>query len=469
MKYLKFSLALLIIAFIGRHNVQPAEAAQSPAGSNILINHTIFLISADGKKMPYTSEGTFLSYGFNSFESVVPASEEDKNLPLGQPVPPRDGSLVCSNSSEDAGTCYLISEAKKVAITSMTALEQSGFSSENLITTEVEFVPRQAVVLSENTENQFAGPVQTLTANKPGTVVNLNGTAYLVGVNGLMGFPSLDVLHSWGYKTKDIVEANSADKQTPIRFPLERRFPVELRPYEPVLPGQLNLSEENKFTLPFAFPTLYQITESWLYSAEERAIHGYSNHGSVDFAVPRGTPIYAAADGYAVASTHLSPLSRSYNNTQPVGFGLGEFVQIWHPEQGVYTSYSHMGDQADTIPYFEPSCSNGFCDPKVLYNSTDYIQKVGKFVTRGELIGYAGDSGLALGETELPQSGRVHPSWDEVHLHFEIYTRNADTYGKARRYDPYGIYGRLDQYPGAPNQYHTLWMKDANGYTLFSR
>ena len=47
------------------------------------------------------------------------------------------------------------------------------------------------------------------------------------------------------------------------------------------------------------------ITEGWFYSDEERAIHGHETHFGVDFAAPRGTPVYAAADGLALASYHF--------------------------------------------------------------------------------------------------------------------------------------------------------------------
>lgn len=475
MKNLYFISIFVFVTLLTYSQGNKAEATSSLSGTNVLINDTVYLITGDGQRLPYTSEGAFLSYTFNNFAEVKLATADDISLPIGNPVPPRDGTMVCSTGI-DAGNCYLMSQGKKVKLVSLSALNQLGYKPDNAIIADVGFVPEApATNLPQQLPEQTTQPeaVTTTTPEQPhptGSVINIDGTVYYVGINGLLGVPDMLVLNSWGYDHSDIRLANNTDRQKPIRFLLNNRFGNELRPFEPVIPEPLQLKDSEKFSFPLASGTPYTLTESWLYSTQERKIHGYVNHGALDFAVPKGTPIYAVTDGYAIASTHFAPLERSWNGQTPVGFGLGEFVQIWHPQQKVYTSYSHMAKQAENIPYYEPTCDDyGWCDPKVIYNSPEYIMRKGKFIKRGELVGYAGDSGLALGYNEQPKQENVLPSWDEVHLHFEVYTRNSETFGKARRYDPYGVYGRLEQYPGDMTKNHVLWQITENGAHVYSR
>ncbi|KKR06088.1 MAG: Peptidase M23B and LisM domain [candidate division WS6 bacterium GW2011_GWF2_39_15] len=95
------------------------------------------------------------------------------------------------------------------------------------------------------------------------------------------------------------------------------------------------------------------ISEGFIYNAAERSIHGQFFHKGIDYSAPYGTPVYAAAAGYAVASYHRFPVLRSDFTIQildgkPLGNGLGYFVQIYHPENisgvkgGRITQYGHL-------------------------------------------------------------------------------------------------------------------------------
>lgn len=97
---------------------------------------------------------------------------------------------------------------------------------------------------------------------------------------------------------------------------------------------------------------------------------GNANHQGTDFAAPRGTPIYAAADGVVEMAQWFS----SY----------GRYVRIKHLN-GYQTAYAHMNDIADGIT-------------------------AGGRVRQGQVIGYVGSTGRSTGNHlhfELEINGRV--------------------------------------------------------------
>ena len=94
-------------------------------------------------------------------------------------------------------------------------------------------------------------------------------------------------------------------------------------------------------------------------------ILGYTRlHRGLDFAAPRGTPIYAAGDGQIVA------LGRNGD--------FGKYIRIRH-RNGYETAYAHMNGYARRL-------------------------KKGVRVKQGQIIGYVGSTGLATGP----------------HLHYEV-------------------------------------------------
>ena len=95
------------------------------------------------------------------------------------------------------------------------------------------------------------------------------------------------------------------------------------------------------------------ISEGFIYTKAERSIHRQFFHKGIDYACKYGTPVYASADGYAVAGYHRFTLRDKngflllYKNS-PIANGLGFFVQIFHPESvcgikgGRITQYGHL-------------------------------------------------------------------------------------------------------------------------------
>ena len=155
----------LIIAVLPRPQ---AKASAHPAGSNVKApDGTVYLITTDGQKRPYTSAGAFLTYGFNSWGNVSIASAEDLGLPTGSFIPPRDGKIFCSDRGADKGTCYLISGAAKAGFVSESVFKALGFSFSNAIYGDVSWLPSAA-----NIENYDE-------AHLPGVLIDRKGTIFI--------------------------------------------------------------------------------------------------------------------------------------------------------------------------------------------------------------------------------------------------------------------------------------------------
>lgn len=198
----------------------PASGSGNPVGTNIVApDGTIYTITADGKRSPYTSAGAYLSYGINSFINTVPAKESDLLLPIGGFIPPRDGSITCSDRGTDKGTCYLITGGVKAGFVSEKVFKDLGFSFSNSLFGDVSFLSL-GVDISSSSEGHRAG-----------VLINNNGTLQIIGQNEesakqeLIGIPSMEVLVSWGYDPNTAVPANSADKKLAQTRVLQNRAP----------------------------------------------------------------------------------------------------------------------------------------------------------------------------------------------------------------------------------------------------
>jgi murein DD-endopeptidase MepM/ murein hydrolase activator NlpD len=78
----------------------------------------------------------------------------------------------------------------------------------------------------------------------------------------------------------------------------------------------------------------FKISEGYIYSEEERSIHKRYFHKGIDYACPYGTPVYASADGYAVAGYHrFTEINKDKTlklyQGLPMGNGFGYFIQIY--------------------------------------------------------------------------------------------------------------------------------------------
>jgi murein DD-endopeptidase MepM/ murein hydrolase activator NlpD len=126
----------------------------------------------------------------------------------------------------------------------------------------------------------------------------------------------------------------------------------------------LNIESDGEKFLQFPLE-FTRVSSMFAASRFHPILHRSRAHRGIDFAAPRGTPVYSVASGIVTFAARQS--------------GYGNLVKIDHP--GPYeTGYAHLQDYADGI-------------------------LEGAAVERGQVIGSVGSTGLATGP----------------HLHFELY------------------------------------------------
>lgn len=204
-----------------------AYAAPHAAGTNVVDQGTIYMITDNGYRRPYTSAGAYLSYGFNSWANAVTANPEDMALPQGPFIPPRDGKIVCSDRGGDKGTCYLITSGKRAAFVSAQVFQQLGFSFSKAIYGDVSFMERDRDITTSAEQH------------RSGVLINKAGTIFLVSANGTLGIPSMEVLNTWGYSLDDVVTANASDTPLAQTSVIASRQGAKLSPLEVVPAPQL--------------------------------------------------------------------------------------------------------------------------------------------------------------------------------------------------------------------------------------
>jgi hypothetical protein len=221
-------IAALMFAGFSATNVSALTPPpnQHFVGTNVVdANGTVYLITPENEgtsdsivRRPYTSAGAFLSYSYNSWGSVQPIWDYDVTLPVGNPIPPRDGTIICSDRGSDKGTCYLITNGYKAGFTSLNVFTQLGFRFTYAYYGDVSFLGAP-VNISSGTS-----------VHLPGTVVNKDGTVYLISSFGLRAFSNWPAFISWGYWDGDIILANSADRNLPMAGSMSQREAGQIRP-----------------------------------------------------------------------------------------------------------------------------------------------------------------------------------------------------------------------------------------------
>ncbi|GEM_PF-5923451 len=216
------------------------------------------------------------------------------------------------------------------------------------------------------------------------------------------------------------------------------------------------------------------ITEGWIYGPHETEVYGgYNEHHAVDFAVPTGTPVLAAADGLALASFEEVPIrypglqARTWRG-QPIFWGLGLFVVILH-KKGLVTCYAHLHQLSDRLQaaYILPHdrSSDEVVAPFAALNARDFRHTYhAAKIKAGDIIGYSGITGMGKGVRTYDDwlAGKPYAVNDEEHVHFAVSTLPAVT-ASTQYIDPFGIHGLAEAYPSYDENWsvlpHSLWRR----------
>jgi hypothetical protein len=144
---------------------------------------------------------------------------------------------------------------------------KQGYNFKYVMTGDVSFLPTAANI------DEPTAPHQA------GSLVNKDGTVYLVAKNGLLGLPSWETLESWGYSPSDIITANSADRNLIVIGVVTPKAPEQISPpiavLNPTPETQNPHFEINTTQLPQAI-----VGMSYLAKVEFRYITSGTNYAS---------------------------------------------------------------------------------------------------------------------------------------------------------------------------------------------
>jgi murein DD-endopeptidase MepM/ murein hydrolase activator NlpD len=207
------------------------------------------------------------------------------------------------------------------------------------------------------------------------------------------------------------------------------------------------------------------IVEGWIYGQEETKVYGgYDAHQGVDFAVPTGTPVLAAADGLALASFEEVPIRYPGSDVrtldgEPIFWGLGLFVLILH-KNGLVTYYGHLHRLADSLQaaYCMPQVSPGaVMPPHIGLDRKDFRRYGAIRIPAGEVIGQSGITGMGRGTRTYDNWLRRKPYTvnDEEHVHFAISSLPALS-TEAVYIDPFAIHAYAPSYPSYADNWSRL-------------
>jgi hypothetical protein len=193
---------LLLTAVFAAPSFTSAQSVERHMNGT-LINHegTIFLIR-DNKRFGFRSAGEFLSNGY-TFDMAVPANVADMGLPYNLDLKARTGTLVLDFA--DKQTIYLIYDNQARPITNYGMLYFFNFAERPPVSIDLSRYPKGAV----------AGFDLLFQPRPAGTLINNKGTVYLITDKGRAGFPTQAIFRSYGYEFNMAMQANDQDMLLP--------------------------------------------------------------------------------------------------------------------------------------------------------------------------------------------------------------------------------------------------------------
>lgn len=169
------TFALVASMFVMPFTTSVAHAATA-GGVYKTSDGTVWFVTKDMQRRPFTSAGAFQSYGFLSFSQVQDADSSITNLPQSSFIAPQDGRIFCATETKGtdvAGECAEITGSQKASFTSASVFTGQGFSFSRAFYGDSSFLSKTSNIDSASAQH------------RAGTLINNNGTVQLVVSGGL--------------------------------------------------------------------------------------------------------------------------------------------------------------------------------------------------------------------------------------------------------------------------------------------
>ncbi|MEK9180631.1 MAG: hypothetical protein AAB871_00145 [Patescibacteria group bacterium] len=208
-KLIKMGAAAVLLTVFLPIGTLSAEIIRHKNGELVSQSGTIYLIQ-DNQRYGFRSAGEFLSWGYR-FDMVLPATRADMALPMNGTMKARAGTLALDTA--DGKTIYLVFDDGARAISADSVFIFSLFDGR-------QFFP---VDLSNYPKGPAAGFDLIYYQHPTGALINDNGTIYLITSEGRAAFPSEAVFRSHGFEFNMAQENNYEDAKLPLAPVLKYR------------------------------------------------------------------------------------------------------------------------------------------------------------------------------------------------------------------------------------------------------
>ncbi|PIR74895.1 MAG: hypothetical protein COU35_00010 [Candidatus Magasanikbacteria bacterium CG10_big_fil_rev_8_21_14_0_10_47_10] len=194
-------VVVLLGVFLGFSAIAQS-ATRHKNGELINSNGTIYLIQND-QRWGFRTIEEFISHGYK-FDMVLSSNSSDLELPYGGEMRVRAGTMA--QDINDGSTLYFVYNTEARPIPNQALIFLLGFEGRKYLSVDI-----SDYTVGEPIDFGFA--FDTL---QPGTLVNDNGTIFIVTSNGRAGFPSEAVFRSYGYNFESVFPINTATLNLPV-------------------------------------------------------------------------------------------------------------------------------------------------------------------------------------------------------------------------------------------------------------
>ena len=205
-----FSLGLAAILFLALVGSSSAQGLERHKTGELVSDHgTVYLVK-DSSRFGFRTPEEFWSYGY-TFSMVLPATAGDLLLPVDGILRARAGTLVRDKS--DHKTLYLVYDTGARPLQDPSLVYFLDMQDRKVFDIDVSSYPKGGII---DLKAAFL-------PSDPGTLVRDQGTVYLVTKAGRAPFPSESIFRSYGYGFDMVFQANTFDLKLPVLAQLSFR------------------------------------------------------------------------------------------------------------------------------------------------------------------------------------------------------------------------------------------------------